>query len=82
MKNIDAATLSTMSDFCKKVWNHMDGRGYARIDFRVDKNNVPYVLEVNGNPCIAPYGGFVAATQQAGYAFTAIMDRVVADALR
>jgi D-alanine-D-alanine ligase len=82
IKNMDASVLKQMQESCKIIWNHLDGRGYSRIDFRVDKDNVPHVLEVNGNPCMAMYSGFVAATMQAGYSFTTVIERVIADALR
>ena len=53
-------------------------RGYARVDFRVDHSNRPWILEINANPCLAPDAGFVAAAQQAGLTFSEIIQRLVA----
>jgi len=43
--------------------------GYARVDFRVDDNGDPTILEVNPNPCLADDAGFVAALKRGGMSF-------------
>ncbi|HOK73859.1 MAG TPA: ATP-grasp domain-containing protein [Bacteroidales bacterium] len=62
-----------------KCWDIFSLRGYARIDMRVDSENRVYVIEVNANPCISKNGGFVAATENAGYAFTDVIKRIIND---
>ncbi len=52
--------------------------GYARVDFRVDHSNRPWILEINANPCLAPDAGFVAAARQAGLSFSEIIQRLLA----
>ena len=47
------------------------------MDFRVDENGNPWVLEVNTNPCIAPDSGFVAAANQADLTFKQIIERII-----
>jgi D-alanine-D-alanine ligase len=39
---------------------------YCRVDFRMDKKNKPYILEVNANPDISPDAGLAAAIDAAG----------------
>ena len=34
---------------------------------RVDKSGIPYVVEINANPCLSPDSGVVAAVEQAGW---------------
>jgi D-alanine-D-alanine ligase len=53
-------------------------RGYGRVDFRVDADGRPWVLEVNANPCLAPDAGFVATARQAGLTFTEVVRRISA----
>ncbi len=77
----DIALLTELIDICKKTWKELDLRGYARVDFRVDKNNQPFILEVNANPCISPDSGFVAACTHLGIDTTEMIRRIVADAI-
>jgi D-alanine-D-alanine ligase len=69
-----------IENLCKKCWHAFNSKGYIRIDIRLSKENVPYVIEINGNPCISPGSGFYAATRQAGYKFEEVMERIIFDA--
>lgn len=51
------------------AWKLFALKGYARIDFRLDADNKPYILEVNANPSIALDSGFVAAAIEGGLSF-------------
>lgn len=82
LESIDEETLKNIKDVCAKTWDHFGGRGYARVDMRLSKDNIPYVLEINGNPCITPWGGYYAAVQNAGYTFKEAFERIIADAFR
>jgi len=53
--------------------------GYARVDVRTDSSDNVFVIEINGNPCISPDGGFVAATKEAGYQFTEVLQHIIDD---
>jgi D-alanine-D-alanine ligase len=46
---------------------------------RIDKNDTPYVIEVNANPCLSPDSGLVAATRAAGLPFTDVLQRIIKD---
>jgi D-alanine-D-alanine ligase len=75
----DHSLLQTLSDMAANCWALFDLRGYARVDFRVDGGGVPWVLEVNANPCLSPDAGFAAAAARAGLRFTQVVERIVQD---
>jgi D-alanine-D-alanine ligase len=60
-------------------WHLFGLKGYARVDVRTDSNDNVFVIEINGNPCISPDGGFVAATIEARYPFTEVLQRIIND---
>ena len=78
-KDNDKNLLNTLSEICLKCWEIFDLKGYVRVDFRVDNNNNPYVLEVNANPCISPDSGFYAASMRKGYTFKQIVKKIIED---
>lgn len=65
-----------LKNICLNCWESFNLRGYARVDFRVDKNGVPYVLEINGNPCISPDSGFIAAAHHYGVDNKVVVQRI------
>lgn len=77
----DQPLLSRMRRLAMRCWSHFGMRGYARVDFRVDGDGMPWVLEVNANPCIAPDAGFAAAIEQAGISYDEAVGRILAAAL-
>jgi D-alanine-D-alanine ligase len=66
-------------EICVRTWNVFNLKGYARIDFRVGEKDSVFILEINGNPCIAKDSGFIAASEQAGYSVETIIDRIIED---
>ena len=78
----DYALLRRLKKIAIKCWNLFELHGYARVDFRVDKLNNPFVLEVNANPCISPDSGFVAAASQAGIDMKRVIERIIGDAFQ
>ncbi len=62
-----------------RCWHVFGLKGYARVDMRIDKNDIPYVIEVNANPCLSPDSGLVAATMAAGLPFTVVLQRIIKD---
>jgi D-alanine-D-alanine ligase len=54
-----------LTGLARRCWEVFGLRGYARVDFRVDHDGNPWILEINANPCLSPDAGFVAALQEA-----------------
>lgn len=78
----DNALLTRLQEIARRCWDAFGLAGYARVDFRVDGNGTPYILEINTNPCLSPDAGFAAAVERAGMDFAQAMARIVADAGR
>ncbi len=75
----DGPLLKRMGDLAMKCWDLFGIRGYARVDFRVDRENRPWILEVNANPCLSPDAGFAAAASRAGLSFRDVIERIIED---
>ena len=73
----DAPLLAQLKELALRCWKIFDLRGYARIDFRVDGEGRPWILEVNANPCLSPDAGFCAAALRAGLAFPDLLRRIL-----
>jgi D-alanine-D-alanine ligase len=65
----ESGLIETLRSLALKCWDLFELCGYARVDFRVDDRGLPWVLEVNANPCLAPDAGFAAALTEAGVSF-------------
>jgi D-alanine-D-alanine ligase len=75
----EAPLLAELEAIARRVWDLFGLRGYARVDFRVDPQGLPWVLEVNTNPCLAPDAGFAAALERAGHRYAQGIERILAD---
>jgi D-alanine-D-alanine ligase len=64
-----------------QCWRLFRLRGYARVDFRVDQQGHPWVLEVNANPCISAEAGFIKAAEQAGLSPAQVISRILSDSV-
>jgi len=76
----DQPLLSRLGVMAKTCWDLFGIRGYARVDFRVDRDNRPWVLEINANPCLAPDAGFAAALRRGGLDFNQAIERIIREA--
>jgi D-alanine-D-alanine ligase len=77
----DCALLAELSRLAADCWHRFGLRGYARVDFRVDRDGRPWILEVNSNPCLSLDAGFAAALRRAGITYEQAMSRIILDAL-
>jgi D-alanine-D-alanine ligase len=78
----DSRLISSLREISLQCWNIFSLRGYARVDFRVDSNDKPWVLEVNTNPCLSPDAGFAAALTQAQIKYHEAISFIIDNALK
>lgn len=61
----------------KRIYRTLALDGYARIDFRLSAEDVPYFLEANPNPEIAETEEFAQAADYAGMSYDGLLERVL-----
>ena len=77
--HLDPLLREKIESAALRCWEVFGLRGYARVDMRIRKDNLPYVIEVNANPCLSPDSGVVAATIEAGLPFSEVLNRIIND---
>jgi D-alanine-D-alanine ligase len=77
----DQALVDGLAELARSSWQCFGLRGYARVDFRVDQQGRPWILEINVNPCLSPDAGFAAALDRAGIPFSQAIARILHDSL-
>jgi D-alanine-D-alanine ligase len=66
----------------KRIYRTLELDGYARIDFRLSADNVPYFLEANPNPEIAQSEEFAHAAAHDKIKYRDLLNRIVALAMQ
>ncbi len=73
----DLPLLEKLGQISTKCWEIFKLSGYARVDFRIDEDGNPWILEINQNPCISPDSGFMAAATKAGLDYKEVVRKIV-----
>lgn len=77
----DDDLVRSMEALAKRCWDCFGLSGYARVDFRVDHDNQPWILEVNANPCLSRDAGLAAAAARSGIDYHHLIGRIVDSAI-
>ena len=64
------------------AWRTMHGKGYGRVDLRVDDTGRPWVLEVNPNPDLTDEAGLSRMAKAVGWEYPELVRRIAEVALR
>jgi D-alanine-D-alanine ligase len=64
------------------AWRAMQGKGYGRVDLRLDGDGRPWVLEVNPNPDLTDEAGLSRMGRAAGWDYPELVRRIAEVALR
>lgn len=76
----EASLCEQLGQIAVRCWHIFQLRGYARVDFRVDGDGQPWVLEVNANPCISPDAGFAAALAERDIPYSRAIRQIILEA--
>lgn len=78
---IPAALESRLKEMALTAYSAIGCRDYARVDFRLSKENKPYILEVNPNPDLTDDAGFARSAKAYGLTFEEMIGTIVEHAL-
>lgn len=76
---ITKETVEQMQKIAYDCWDLFNLKGYARVDFRVDEKGIPFVLEVNPNPCISRGIMFEKTLREGGFDYVNIIKLIIED---
>jgi len=74
-------TVSLVQQYALAAWNAIGCQDYARVDFRMNRNEQIFVLEVNPNPDISADAGFAAALEAGGISYKKFIETLLDNAL-
>jgi len=77
-KNLSPELQARIKKMAKRICRTLSIDGYARIDFRLSAENVPYFIEANPNPEIAKSQEFAHAAEHDGIKYRDLLNRIVA----
>jgi len=73
----DQNLLLKLENICHQCWQIFGLGGAARIDFRIDPNGNPWILEINANPCLSSDAGFMIAANKAGLSAQDVIKKLI-----
>jgi D-alanine-D-alanine ligase len=71
-----------LTRMAEAAWRAMQGKGYGRVDLRVDGQGRPWVLEVNPNPDLTDSAGLSRMSRAQGWDYPELVRRIAEVALR
>jgi D-alanine-D-alanine ligase len=77
-KNLAPELHARIKQTAKRIYRTLELDGYARIDFRLSADNIPYFLEANPNPEIAQSQEFAHAAAHDGLKYPDLLGRILA----
>jgi D-alanine-D-alanine ligase len=80
--SLEEGLTERIHKIAKRAYQALDLNGYARIDFRLDEEGRPYVLEANPNPNLAYGEDFAESAEVAGLSYERLLDRILTLGLR
>ncbi len=79
---IDKELESKLRELALRAYQAVDCRDFGRVDFRVDEENNPYVLEINPLPCLAAEDVFMLIPKVLGRTYPQMIEQILESAFR
>lgn len=80
--DIPEGMADRLRQVARRAWRAVEGRGYGRVDMRVDTDGNPWILEVNPNPDLSTDAGLANMSRAAGWSYDDLVTRIVDAAVR
>lgn len=71
-----------ISDLALRAYNAVECRDFGRVDFRVDKESRPYVLEINPLPSLSTEDVFMVVAKEIGITYEDMIGKILNSALK
>ena len=68
---------ASLQELARRAFRALDLRDFARVDLRLDKDDNPYILEINSMASLGRTGTFVHAAQTAGYTYESLINKML-----
>ena len=81
-KDLSPELRTRIANIAKRICRTLELDGYARIDFRLSADGIPYFLEANPNPEIAKVEEFAEAAAKDGLKYRDLLNRIVTLAIQ
>lgn len=81
-KNIGKKLEALLGEIALDTYNILDCHDYGRVEIRVDKNNNPYVLELNPNPSLDNGGFFTDSAEMIGLDYGDFLEEIIRLAIK
>ena len=76
-KGLEPEVGERIARLAKRIYRTLELDGYARIDFRLSAENVPYFLDANPNPDISDGEEIASAAALAGMSYGDLISRIL-----
>lgn len=81
-ENLPPNLVARIRSLVRRICRTLELDGYARIDFRLTNDGIPYFIEANPNPEIANGEEFAQAALHDGLAYPDLLNRILALGMR
>lgn len=75
--NLPSETAAYIQELAVQAFQVLNVYDYGRVDFRLDKYNRPYLLEMNSMASVNPHSSFVTAAKTAGISYKQLINRLI-----
>jgi D-alanine-D-alanine ligase len=74
---ITPGVAAMLREVATAAWSAVEGKGYGRVDLRLDADGSPWVLEVNPNPDLSADAGLANMARATGWSYDELVSRIV-----